>query len=146
MLMLFSAKGGNVRGCLSGSLWLKSAVLVSPAPAFPTSPGSTGRLRVLPAPGARSKFSSMTAGLSAATLKAASERGEDVVHGNKCLLLVFSQQNTPYLSFMAFFSIGEYRSIYTTFFWQLPLTNSLPLIIMDVYPPRCLISNRTGSL
>ncbi len=75
--MLFSVKGGDVRGCLSGSLWLKSAVLVSPSPVVPTSPGSAGRFRALPAPGARSKLSFMTARLSASTLKAASDKDED---------------------------------------------------------------------
>lgn len=71
VLMLFSEKGGDVRGCLNGSLWLKSVVLVSPSSVVPMSPGSAGRFRVLPAPGARSKFSFMTARLSASTLKAA---------------------------------------------------------------------------
>lgn len=59
--MLFSVKGGVVRGCLSGSLWLKSGVLLSASPAPVMSPGSAGKLRDLPAPGARSKFSFMTA-------------------------------------------------------------------------------------
>lgn len=62
VLVLLSVKAGAVRGCLNGSLWLKSAVLVSVSPALPIYPESAKGFRVLPAPGARSKFSSMTAG------------------------------------------------------------------------------------
>lgn len=59
-VMLLSAKGGAVRGCLSGSRWLNSALLVSIPAALPTSPGSVAIFLLLPAPGARSKWSSMT--------------------------------------------------------------------------------------
>lgn len=62
VLVLLSVKAGAVRGCLNGSLWLKSAVLVSVSPALTIYPESAKGFRVLPAPGARSKFSSMTAG------------------------------------------------------------------------------------
>ncbi len=77
VLMLFSEKAGDVRGCLNGSLWLKIAVLVSTSPAGPISPGSAGRFRALPAPGVRSKFSFMTADLSALALKVASEQDKE---------------------------------------------------------------------
>lgn len=79
LLMLFSGKGGTVRGCLSGSLWLKSVGLVSISPAEAISPGSAATFRFLPAPGARSKFSSITAGLSVLTLRTALEKEEEML-------------------------------------------------------------------
>lgn len=98
---LFSAKGGKVRGCLSGSLWLKSVALGSPlSPTLPASPGSATKFRLLPAPGARSKLSSMAARL---ILKAASEyTGGEMSFTGFCFaqqpLLVFYYTKTRLIS------------------------------------------------
>lgn len=83
LLMLFSGKGGTVRGCLSGSLWLKSVGLVSVSPAEAISPGSAATFRFLPAPGARSKFSSIT--VSFDSQNGIRKRGRNAVHSTKCL-------------------------------------------------------------
>lgn len=101
---LLSAKCGAVRGCRSGSRWLNSALLVSISPTLPTSPGSVAIFLLLPAPGARSKWSSMTSDLDLRTAWEEEPLSYDAQSpvfpsvSGKCVDL--SQQNTAYFAVM----------------------------------------------